>query len=213
LVIPAAVILPAPHAEPALGDWTDAHIPMQSEGSPHPDMNNHDLCLRLWKQFIIDLMVKAPHPARRVGWTPFFKHLGQLQQSGEALFMCTDWDQIFNMCKFVLHNRTRVEGSLFPDWDWTSAVKQQNYLQMEYYNEWMRWWQGFKDTGNRVGFKQLRKVFLTKLRALAWMPAAGPQRLWETRTQVSGLEYPLLEPQQKDFPRPCIVVGQPAHAT
>jgi hypothetical protein len=137
-------------------------------------------CTRLWRQFLVDVINKAPNP-RQAGLKSYCKLTGgQRREAQEELYMNTDLSQVWNACQWRVAESTewsRAFGHLFPPVGHETPGNVQNYHQCQYY----RYWQEILVLNPRDSVEAIRQSFKTRVLSLGWIPDAAQDKMWPTK--------------------------------
>ncbi|KAK7463598.1 hypothetical protein VKT23_005541 [Stygiomarasmius scandens] len=141
---------------------------------------------RLWDQFIHDMTIKSPNQSSSTSPSYMKLTLQERQEVTEELYKKKRLSDIFLSCQYKV-DRTDTEFSrafkhLFPPPGKQFPEKLQNYPSCLYWRTWMHLANDSTPETAAAMHKELRKRVL----GLFWIPHAGGDKMWQTKTYGAG---------------------------
>lgn len=144
---------------------------------------------KLWRQFLVDMINKAPNPADSsldsyCKLTP--KERLEVQ---ESFYQNMDLSQVWNACHWREAEDSvwdRAFRHLFPPIGHKIRNKVQNYYQCQYYRNW----KFILDKANPESAKAIRQSLKNRVLGLGWLPDASQDKMWPTKGLPRFTRYP-----------------------
>ncbi|KAJ3500113.1 hypothetical protein NLJ89_g9934 [Agrocybe chaxingu] len=134
----------------------------------------------LWRQFLLDLTLKAPNSQAAVA--PSYCRLSSAERLlvNVQTYKDPNLANYFVACQWQVatdESWARTFNNLFPDENDVRAGRIQNYLQTNYYPSWAKLKAQARTSDD---IKKMRKYLKVKFDTLYWMPYAQRDRIWKT---------------------------------
>lgn len=158
---------------------------------------------QMWRQFLIDLSLKAPTP--RGANKPSYLKLSKAERMdvNDSLYKNKCLSDMWNACQWKVGSKDdwdRTFNHLFPPRGHQTAGNVQNYTQCQYYTKWKE----ICEYTEAPTVNAIRRALRAKMDEFYWMPHACQDKLWVT-TQVSSKGFRRLPPGSTG-PAPQIIV-------
>jgi hypothetical protein len=167
---------------PPVDDGSD----IEMEGEPEITGDIDAEVSQLWRQFLIDVVIKSPNP--RGGTTSSYLTISRQDRLtvGEDFYKNPKLSDMWTACQYKLAGTKELQlvfHHLFPPYNHKTPEKNvQNYLQCAYYRKWAE----IRATANETVVVAIRQELFKKLQALVWIPHAVQDRIWPTATTAPG---------------------------
>lgn len=162
---------------------------------------------RLWKQFLVDAVNKAPNP-KRSGTSSYLKlQFSDRQLVDEEFYKITNLSEVWNACQWRVAGREEFERAfnhLFPPVGHQAGARVQNYRQCQYYQSW----KVIATKADRPTAEAIRQAIRRKVFSFNWLPDAAQDKMWPTKAMSAGGRF-IRHPHGSAGPAPRILFRKP----
>lgn len=171
-------------------DLEDEEDIIPADPQPIAEENDIDIQLsHLWRQFLMDLAIKAPNMQGFASGSYCCLNPGQRRAVTEATYRDRKLSNFFNDCQWRIVSDKEWEVTftrLFPPPGHVFPRGVQQYKTAQYQTLWISL-KARMDTGT---YDKVRSKLLARSKTLYWLPAAANDRIWSTRLDTLSSRPP-----------------------
>jgi hypothetical protein len=174
---------------PVLDNGSD----IEDRSSPPPDEEPATIdtfLTGLWRQFIIDVIFKAPNPRGNINPSYLKLSADQRREAKDDIFKNLTLSDLFTDVAYrngSTQDWTRAFKWLFPEPGFKTTSAIQNYPSCPYFKKWMNF---IENPDDLEVVTASRQQIWKKIKTLRWIPDAQQDKMWSTKAARGFTRWP-----------------------